>query len=100
MSSAPDFSPLHEPVRLVAVTRPLIADPALPPKVREGRARDVVRCTRCYLCAVRIINGMPVRCPVNPDVGREKYVPENRRGGTVTSHLVPPLMRRRGEAAP
>ena len=87
-------------VDVVAVTRPLIADPELPDKVREGRVHDVVRCTRCYLCDLRIINGMPVRCPVNPDVGREKYVPQNWRGGTVASRLVPPLMRRRGEVAP
>jgi len=99
---------LHDPVTalaavtegsvdVVAVTRPLIADPGLPNKVREGRVDDVVRCTRCYLCEVRIINGMPVRCPVNHDVGREKYLPENWRGGTVAARMVPPLMRRRPE---
>jgi 2,4-dienoyl-CoA reductase-like NADH-dependent reductase (Old Yellow Enzyme family) len=96
---------LHDPVNavravedgsvdMVNISRALIADPELPNKVRAGRVADIVRCTRCYICELRILNNLPIRCPLNPDVGREKYLPENwRAGGTAAKRLLPPLMR-------
>ncbi len=52
--------------------RPLIADPHLPNKVRDGRLRDIVPCIGCNQgCLDAIFASLPVHCTVNPRVGRE-----------------------------
>lgn len=59
---------------VVAMGRPLIADPDLPAKLAAGR-RDAVRpCAYQYRCIGSIFLGDPVRCTVNPDAGREAQV--------------------------
>ena len=53
--------------------RPLIADPALPDKVREGRLNEVVSCISCNQgCFDSIFYGKAVHCVLNPTVGREE----------------------------
>ena len=55
----------------VAMGRKLLADPALPNKLRDG-APDAVRpCIYCYTCISAIYMGGAVRCAVNTDLGRE-----------------------------
>ena len=66
--------------------RPLIADPEWANKVREGRADEIVKCKRDLICLMRLFQGLPSRCSVNPDVGREKYMPEYLRGPTKMRH--------------
>ncbi len=61
---------------IINMCRPLIADPELPNKVKEGRIDEIAKCTRCYFCTLRLTGHLPIRCPVNPNVGREKYMPE------------------------
>jgi 2,4-dienoyl-CoA reductase (NADPH2) len=52
--------------------RPLIADPALPDKVREGRLDEIVSCISCNQgCFDSIFYGKAVHCVLNPTVGRE-----------------------------
>ncbi|MFH1154457.1 MAG: FAD-dependent oxidoreductase [Pseudomonadota bacterium] len=52
--------------------RPLIADPELPRKVREGRLSEIVPCISCNQgCLDAIFLKSPVCCTVNPRVGRE-----------------------------
>lgn len=73
----------------VMLARPVLADPEYPRKVLEGRPADIVRCDRdsgCGVCGMRMMLKMPIRCAVNPGLGREY-----RRGG-------PPPLRRAVEA--
>lgn len=64
---------------LVALSRPLLADPEWPKKVREGLGATIQKCIRCNQC-VRAINVevLPVRCSVNPRLGFERFDPEYR----------------------
>ena len=55
----------------VAMSRPLLADPALPLKCLSNREEDVVPCIRCNECLVRVATFRPVRCAVNPVSGVE-----------------------------
>ena len=66
--------------------RPLIADPEWANKVKEGRVDEIVKCKRDLLCLMRLFQGLPGRCSVNPDFGRERYMPEYWRGPTKMSH--------------
>ncbi len=64
---------------LVALSRALLADPLWTSKVREGRPGDIQRCIRCYQCVrAAIIDYLPVRCPVNPGLGFERFDPRFR----------------------
>ncbi len=57
---------------LVAMGRSLIADPDLPRKAMEGRIKEVRPCIVCIQgCITRILSSLPMRCSVNPTVGRE-----------------------------
>jgi 2,4-dienoyl-CoA reductase-like NADH-dependent reductase (Old Yellow Enzyme family) len=61
---------------MVALSRALLADPLWPRKVKEGRAEDIQRCIRCYRCIqAAIVDYTPVRCPVNPGLGFERFDP-------------------------
>jgi len=56
---------------LIALSRPLLADPDLPRKWREGRLQEVQRCTGDNKgCLDRIHQNLEVRCSVNPSLGR------------------------------
>lgn len=60
---------------LVALGRPLVADPDLPRKVVTGRAAEVVLCGSCLQgCLSRVKQGHPIGCIVNPAVGRLRAV--------------------------
>jgi len=55
----------------IALGRPLLADPELPNKAREGRLKDIYQCISCNNC----ISGLakrPMSCTVNPFLFREK----------------------------
>lgn len=63
-------------VDLVALSRPLLADPQWVRKVKEGRAEDIQHCTRCYQCVrTAVVEHVPARCPVNPRLGFERFDP-------------------------
>jgi 2,4-dienoyl-CoA reductase-like NADH-dependent reductase (Old Yellow Enzyme family)/thioredoxin reductase len=52
--------------------RPLLADPDLPLKVAEGRMEEIRRCLNCNECLrMQWAHRFPIRCTVNPVVGRE-----------------------------
>ena len=58
---------------LIAFGRPLIADPYLANKVKEGRYEDVRPCMRGHEgCITSFFAGHPIRCEVNAQAGREK----------------------------
>ncbi len=55
--------------------RPLIADPFLPDKVRQGRFDEIISCIACNQgCFDSIFYGRAVHCVLNPTVGREDEV--------------------------
>ena len=56
---------------LVGAARPSIADPFLPPKIREGRFDDIRECIGCNICAGWHRRGAPLRCTQNPSMGDE-----------------------------
>ncbi len=59
---------------IIAMARPLIADPELPNKAREGRLDDIRPCLGCNLnCIKYMMDGAPIRCVVNATVGMEQW---------------------------
>lgn len=61
---------------IVAMARPLIADPELVAKARSGRGSDIRPCLRCQWCTGFPPTGSQLRCAVNPIAGRESRYPE------------------------
>jgi 2,4-dienoyl-CoA reductase-like NADH-dependent reductase (Old Yellow Enzyme family) len=57
----------------ISLSRPLLADPEWPNKVREGRANEIRRCLRCNRCLAGLWKGFGIRCQVNPQVGWERF---------------------------
>ena len=54
--------------------RPLIADPELPNKVKEGRLDQIIPCIACNQgCFDSIFAGTPVTCILNPRAGNEGF---------------------------
>ena len=69
---------------LIALARPLFADPDLPNKIVEGRADDVLPCIACNTCLGREQGGRRGFCAVNPATGHEHEVhPSSRSPRTV-----------------
>ncbi len=57
---------------VIALGRPLVADPDLPRKMREGREEDIISCGACLQgCLAKVKGGGPIGCIVNPEIGRE-----------------------------
>lgn len=56
---------------VIAMGRPLIADPDLPAKLAAGRRDRVRPCAYQYRCIGAIFLNQPVTCSVNPDAGHE-----------------------------
>jgi 2,4-dienoyl-CoA reductase-like NADH-dependent reductase (Old Yellow Enzyme family)/thioredoxin reductase len=64
-------------VDFIAMARPLLADPELPNKLREGRLEEVRWCIYCNNCLKSATdpNAGPMSCSVNPFVSREAKYP-------------------------
>lgn len=75
---------------LIAMARPLLADPYLPQKVIEGRPGRIRRCISCENCIDSMQTSDNLGCAVNPFSGRESELviqPGNKKvvivgGGT------------------
>ncbi len=59
----------------IAFGRPLLADPDLPNKLREGRADEVRRCIYCMNCLNHDRRAGKGSCSVNPFLNRESQLP-------------------------
>ena len=60
----------------VSFARPLIADPDIAVKLRDGNAEQIRRCVACNHCiGVRVWNNNTLRCALNPLAGREHRYP-------------------------
>lgn len=57
---------------LIAFGRPLIADPELPQKAKEGRLDDIKPCISCCECVRNVVEkDLPLVCTMNPVAGKE-----------------------------
>lgn len=61
----------------IAIGRPMLADPDLPKKIAIGRPDKIRPCIACNQgCLLRLFQGLPSGCAVNPLIGRDKdYAP-------------------------
>jgi 2,4-dienoyl-CoA reductase (NADPH2) len=67
---------------VIAMARKLLADPALPQKLIEGRPEDIRPCIYCYTCVAQPFFDRPVRCAVNPMTGHEARLGDSERQKT------------------
>jgi len=56
---------------MVAMARAILADPEIVDKTRRGKPEDVRPCLRCHTCNRLTAAFYPIRCAVNPILGRE-----------------------------
>ncbi len=56
---------------IVAMVRAILADPEIVNKARQGRSDDTRPCLRCFHCNKQTRHFYPIRCAVNPVIGRE-----------------------------
>jgi len=64
---------------LVAMGRPLLADPYLPQKALDGTEELIRTCIACNEgCYKRIFQQLDILCSVNPTLGREEKIPCQR----------------------
>ena len=67
-------------IDFILMTRPLMADMAMPKKMSEGRIDEVAPCTRCMTCFVAPFGmGIPMYCRVNPALTRA-FTPDMPEG--------------------
>ena len=65
----------HYLADMVNMGRPLLADPELPNKAREGRFGSIRRCIACNQgCLDMVFTMQDVHCTVNPEAGREHKI--------------------------
>jgi len=61
--------------QMIALGRPLLADPAWPNKARRGRAWDIRYCLSCNTCwGAIVMQQVPIACVNNPRVARPDEV--------------------------
>ena len=63
---------------MVAMCRPLLADPEMPRKYALGREEDRRPCLRCQYCGFRLMIPAVINCAVNPYLGNETEFPEGK----------------------
>lgn len=61
---------------MISSGRQMLADPEWANKVKEGRIKDIVRCQRDSSCLISLWREGAIRCIMNPNLGRERYMPE------------------------
>jgi 2,4-dienoyl-CoA reductase (NADPH2) len=52
--------------------RPMIADPEIPRKAKEGKEDEIIPCIACNVCFSRLYFHQPIMCSVRPSLGHEK----------------------------
>ncbi len=56
----------------IALARPFLADPDWPEKAKAGMGEEIRHCISCDYCRLALLHTRPIRCLVNPEVGRER----------------------------
>ncbi len=66
---------------VVALGRPLVADPDFPRKMALGREDEIMACGSCLQgCLAQVKGGGPISCLINPEVGKEGSPPPAATG--------------------
>jgi dimethylamine/trimethylamine dehydrogenase len=70
----------------IGASRPSIADPFLPNKIKEGRIEDIRECIGCNVCVSSDAYSVPLMCTQNPTISQEwrrgwhpEYIPQAPR---------------------
>jgi NADPH-dependent 2,4-dienoyl-CoA reductase/sulfur reductase-like enzyme len=63
---------------MVAMCRPLLADPEMPRKYALGHEDDRRPCLRCQYCGYRLMVPAVINCAVNPYLGNETEFPDGK----------------------
>lgn len=80
---------------MVALGRPLIADPYYVSKVKENRVKDINKCTKCAFHTVPHGLNLPARCAVNPECGFERHNPDYiMKKGFTKAAMLPHVLRK------
>lgn len=66
---------------MIALGRPLLADPDWTRKALAGRAESIRPCTNCNWCFDRVLKHLPIGCAENPRAGQETHIGALRDGG-------------------
>ena len=77
---------------MVGSGRQFIADPEFPNKLKAGKPEDIVKCKLDNQCIISIFSEGGCRCSVNPNMGRERFMPEYWPGAF--SSKIPESLRR------
>ena len=73
----------------ISFARPLIADPDIAAKLRDGKAEQIRRCVACNHCiGVRVWNNNTLRCALNPLAGREHRYPNGIGTAAEKKHVI------------
>ncbi|MDB5846799.1 MAG: hypothetical protein JWP29_551, partial [Rhodoferax sp.] len=75
-------------VDLIALGRPLLADPHWARKSKEGRLADLTPCTSCNWCMDRVRQHAAIGCAENPSTGRETEAAAARPTAGVVAAVV------------
>ena len=67
----PDIAIANGQIDYWEMCRPMISDPELPTKAREGREDEIIPCIACNLCFSRLYYHQPIMCSVRPSLGHE-----------------------------
>lgn len=71
---------------LITMARASLCDPELPNKAKEGRFEEIRQCIGCnFGCTGRLNQDLPIKCVLNPTLGREEELKETK---VVTSKTV------------
>lgn len=77
---------------MVGSGRQFIADPEFPNKLKSGKPEDIVKCKLDNQCMISIFSEGCCRCSVNPNMGRERWMPEYWPGALTSK--IPESLRR------
>lgn len=67
--------------------RPMIADPELPNKIKNGKEDEIIPCIACNLCFSRLYYHQPIMCTVRPTLGHEQESDWGYYGFTRTKQI-------------
>jgi 2,4-dienoyl-CoA reductase-like NADH-dependent reductase (Old Yellow Enzyme family) len=73
---------------MVAMVRPIIADTDYINKKRRGQSEKVRPCLRCNTCIQKVAQFYPIRCAVNPVMGREMEYAHIRPADSVKTVVI------------
>lgn len=72
----------------IALGRQLLSDPYWPLKAAQGRDQDILKCLSCDHCRLALREGTPIRCLINPRLGREAWLHEPTPAPTAKKVMV------------